>query len=498
MNLVQMLAASVEKHAARPVIHVGEKTLSYDDLGRQVEGLRRSLENLGLGHGDRVALMLPNTPQFVVSYFAVLNCGAVVVPLNAKLKPQEVQYILNDVGAKVVITFADVAAGLETIFDHVPTEHMLVIDGEHPTMPASFAATCESADAFVLNEKVTPDDHAVYLYTSGTTGKPKGVILTHGNFYANLEAVAAVFDFHRDDRFMTVLPLYHSFGHSICMLLPVMVGASFVPLPKFSPTQVLSELQRVKATIFAAVPTMYAMLAQHPEGSSFDLSTIRYSFSGGAALPGQVMKDFEETYGVTIIEGYGHTEASPVVFVNPSPAKRKVGSVGVPIPTVEVKLIGEDGKETQPPGQGELHVRGPSIMKGYYNLPEVTEEVLHDGWLEMRDLFRVDEDGYFYLIDRLIDLIIVGGANVYPREVEEVLYQHRSVAEAAVIGVDDEVYGETVKAVVALKANEEASEGQLIEHCAGLLAKFKVPKRIEFREELPKTSSGKISKKELR
>lgn len=498
MTLVRILGESVERYASRPLMHLGDEAMTYAEFGRRVDGLGGGLGRLDVGLGDRVALVLPNGPEFVTSYFAVSNRGAIVVPLDPKLKPQEIQYILSDVGAKAVVTIAAIAPAIDSILGDVPTERVIVVDGEHSTVPESFETMCASGEALEVNREIISTNHAVYLYTSGTTGKPKGVILTHGNFVTNLKAVAQVFDFRSDDIFLTVLPLYHSFGHAICMLLPTMVGASIVPLPKFSPQQVLAEVQKRRLTVFAAVPTMYAMIAQYPEAGAYDLSSVRYCFSGGAALPGQVMRDFEKIFGVTILEGYGHTEASPVVFVNPSAERRRTGSVGVPIPTVEVKLVGEQGEHVGGAGEGELLVRGPSIMAGYYNLPGATEDVLDDGWLKMRDLFRRDEDGYFYLIDRLIDLIIVGGANVYPREVEEVLYTHNAVAEAAVIGVDDAVYGETIKAVVALKPGRTAEGGELLDHCAAQLATYKVPRTVEFKDQLPKTSTGKISKKELR
>jgi long-chain acyl-CoA synthetase len=496
MSLVQMLAQSIDRYASKPVILQGEKEISYTELGRMVDGLQKGLQDLGVRPGDHVAIILPNGIEFVVSYFAVLNCGATVVPLNLKHKPNNIKYIIEETGARVVITFEGMKNELEKHLQAGFADHILLIDGDHPSSPDSFVSMLNDGKHFVSNDEVNITDHAIYLYTSGSTGNPKGVILTHGNFISNMEATNEVLGFNRDDVFITALPLYHSYGHMICMLMPIMVGARFISLMEFSPELVLSEIQRHNATIFAGFPTYFTAILQHPNGDSFDLSSVRIATSGGASLPLQVMEDFERTFGVTILEGYGHTEAAPVVSFNP-PGKRKVGSVGRPIPGVEVRMVDEKGKEVGPGEEGELLIRGPSVMKGYFNLPEKTEEVFENGWLKMQDLFKIDGDGYMYLIDRMVQLIRVDGENVYPREVEEILYSYPKVFEAAVIGATDEAHGEIVKAFVSLKAGEECGTDEIIEFCEGHLAPFKVPKQVVIMKELPKTITGKLSKKEL-
>jgi len=354
-----------------------------------------------------------------------------------------------------------------------------------------------TGDVHFEGPELADDDVAVILYTSGTTGKPKGAMLTHKNVYSNAQDTANYLKINGEDRVIATLPMFHVFCLTVALNAPLMNGGTVLIVPKFSPAKIFQLAREEKATIFAGVPTMYNFLYQYEEGKAEDLQTLRLCISGGASIPVALLKNFEQKFKVIISEGYGLSEASPVTCFNPLDRPRKPGSIGTSIMNVENKVVNEFGEEVPVGEVGELIVRGPNVMKGYYNMPEETAHTIRDGWLYTGDLAKMDEEGYFYIVDRKKDMIIVGGYNVYPREVEEVLYSHPDVVEAAVIGVPDPNFGEAVKCFVVSR-NPNLTEEQLIEYCREHLAKYKVPSSIEFLEELPKNTTGKILRRALK
>jgi long-chain acyl-CoA synthetase len=390
-------------------------------------------------------------------------------------------------------------------FSKAQTCHNLIV----VQSPGSTNELPEGATSFnqvMANEAPTfdtvqtqPSDTAVILYTSGTTGRPKGAELSHFNMFFNAMVCAEkLLGVSKDDVFLATLPLFHSFGQTCVMNVSIFVGATTTMLPRFDPVKAAEIIQRDKVTLFAGVPTMYFYLLNHPEAGKYDLSSLTRCVSGGSAMPVEVMHAFNKKFNVTILEGYGLSETSPVASFNHLDRPTKPGSIGTPLWGVELRAVDPEGK-TVPMGElGEIVIRGHNVMKGYYKRPEATAEAIRSGWFHTGDLAKVDEDGYFFIVDRVKDMIIRGGFNIYPREIEEVLYAHPAVAEAAVIGMPDQALGEEVKAVVAFKPNQSASEQELMDYCKERLAAYKYPRSIEFRESLPKTATGKILKRELK
>lgn len=498
-TLSARLAASAAMYGDRPALSGEGRTFSYEQLAGAVGALAAALEEIGIAPGDRVAILFPNCPQFVISYFAVLQVGGVVVPLHGLQGPEELSHAVADSGAETLICLNVFAPLAGAIRDGVTGLKRVIVSG--PTdLP-----DVEPMES-LLHGRMGPapmhvgrsEDLAVLIYTSGTTGRPKGAMLSHGNLVANGESCREIIEVTERDTFCTALPLFHSFGATVCMVLPILSGAHSVLVPKFSPLTVLEVLSDRRMTFFAGVPSMFAVMLGVRTDREFDLSHLRVCVSGGAALPLDVMHGFEERFGVRIIEGYGPTEASPVVSVNPPGGVRKPGTVGLPLPRVAVS-IRNDAFEELPVGEiGEICVRGPNVMQGYWNNPQATAETMRDGWLLTGDMGSVDEDGYLTIADRKKDLIIVGGMNVYPREVEDVIYQLPQVAEAAVIGVPNRLRGEDVKAFITLHPGTKLDSLAVIDHCKRALAGYKVPRSVEFREELPKSGTGKVLKRALR
>ncbi len=500
-NLATILIESAAKSPDKPVTLLDGNPMSYAELDEASDRLAAGLQDVGVHPGETVAIQLPNIPQFLISYFGVLKAGAVAVPLNPLLKGPEVAFHLGDSEAKVLVTYADflseaakgaAEAGVKEVFavgiDDAgeaakPFEHLLANAPEHPVF-----------------EPREPQDTAVIIYTSGTTGKPKGAELTHFTLYMNSDIPGRLFDMQDDDVSITVLPLFHVFGLSSVMNVAVRFGGTMSLIPRFDASTVLEAIQRDKATIFEGVPTMFVALLNHPDVDSYDVSTLRMAVSGGAPIPAEVMDGFEKKFGVVILEGYGLSETASTTTFNVSEQERKAYSVGKPIWGTETQIWNENG-ERLPRGKdnvGELVTRGVHVMKGYLNRPEATEEAFAGGWFHTGDLGYEDEDGFFFIVDRKKELIIRGGYNVYPREIEEVLYGHQSVAEVAVVGVSDDRLGEEVCAVVVLKSGESLDEQAVIDYCKERLAAYKYPRSVRFLEELPKNATGKILKKELK
>jgi len=503
LNLAVILRESAKRDPDRVAVILDSFEFTYRQLDVLSNQVASSLKAAGLKKGDRVGLMLPNVPQFPIAYFAILKAGGVVVPMNVLLKAPEVSFYMGDSGARYLIVWDDFAGeALKGIasFRGVTTFVALKPGGaETPAGTRNFIELMGGDPGFDA-EATEGDDTAVILYTSGTTGKPKGAELTHLNLFMNAHMNSHVFGSGPDDVTLAVLPMFHSFGQSAVMNVALHVGGTLTLVPRFDTEKVLEVIQRDRVTVFPGVPTMFFALLHHPNADKFDTSSLRIAVSGGAAIPGEVIQAFERRYGTTILEGYGLSETSPTATFNVSAEERRVLSIGKPIFGVEVKIFDEQDKEL-PSGKdhvGEIVIRGHNVMKGYWNQPEANVEAFKGGWFHTGDLGYVDQDGFFFIVDRKKEMIIRGGFNVYPREVEEVIYAHPAVAEAAVIGIPDERLGEEVKAVVALKSGATASADDIISFVKERVAAYKYPRTVQFVDTLPKGATGKILKKELK
>ncbi|QRG70621.1 long-chain-fatty-acid--CoA ligase [Brevibacillus choshinensis] len=473
----------------------GEST-TYAELDQQVEFLAAGLAKRGIGKGDAVALLLDNRPQFVSAYYAILRVGAAVVPMNPIYTPREISFILNNSKAKGVIALSALEPVLSGLKEQL-SDLQLVIYTEAVGEELTVDQIIHERETEYEEPERDENDLAVILYTSGTTGQPKGAMLSHKNMDSNAEAMGALFELEPDDRMVAVLPMFHVFCMTVCLNGPIRSGATILIVQRFHPAEVVSVIREHKASCFAGVPTMYNYMLQLPTATRADFATIRVCCSGGASMPVELLHRFEEKFGVKIMEGYGLSEAAPATAFNPIRGTRKPGSVGIDLPGVINKVVDPEGVELPRGEVGELIVQGPNVMIGYLGLPEETNAALKGGWLYTGDLARMDEEGYVYIVDRKKDMILVDGYNVYPREVEEVLYQHPAIIEAAVIGIPDDVHGEAVKAFVALK-EVAVSQEEILEFCTDKLAKYKIPRLVEIVTELPKNSTGKILRRSLR
>ena len=501
LNLAVIVRESALAHPDREAIILGPFRLTYGQLDALSDQVAASLTKLGLKRGDTVGVMLPNVPYFPIAYFGVLKAGGVVVPMNVLLKAPEVNFYLSDSEARILIAWDDFSAeamkgapaGVITYVVNKPGSDSV------PEGARSFTELLQAGPAFEM-VATDPDDTAVILYTSGTTGKPKGAELTHFNLYMNCDVAGRLFGIRDDDVALGVLPLFHSFGQSSVMNVTLRYGGKLALVPRFEVDAVCRTIQDEKVTVISGVPTMYFALLHAPEVANFDLSSLRIANSGGASLPGEVLTTFEKKFGIVILEGYGLSETSPTASFNRSADERKFLSIGKPIWGVEMRILDDEDKPL-PVGKdhvGEICIRGHNVMKGYFKKPEATAEAFKGGWFHSGDMGYVDEDGFFYIVDRKKELIIRGGFNVYPREIEEVLYAHPAVQEAAVIGVHDERMGEEVSAVVCLKKGESVTEADLIAFVKERVAAYKYPRTISFLDTLPKGPTGKILKKELK
>jgi long-chain acyl-CoA synthetase len=492
MNLAENLVRTAAEHPDRVAIRLGDLSLSYADLAASSASVAGLLSSRGVGPGDAVGLMLPNLPQFPAVYYGILRTGALVVPMNPLLKAREVAYHLADSGARVLFAWSGSGSEPEDGASQAGAE-LLTVDPA--TFPALLAAARPRAEVVGRGA----EDTAVILYTSGTTGQPKGAELTHGNLDRNAQVVLRdLIDLTPDDVLFGGLPLFHSFGQTCTMNAAVAAGACVTLLPRFNPGDALATVAAHRVTVFCGVPTMYGALLGVPERERYDVSTLRVCISGGAALPVEVLRRFEEAFGCVVLEGYGLSETSPVASFNHPGRKRKPGSIGTPIAGVEMRVVDSAGADVPPGEVGEIAIRGHNVMKGYWRQPEATAEAIPDGWLRTGDMARVDEDGYFFIVDRKKDLIIRGGYNIYPREIEEVLYEHPAVAEAAVVGMPHPELGEEVVALVTLDNGASVTPKELRDHVKDQVAAYKYLRRVWIVDELPKGPTGKILKREIR
>jgi long-chain acyl-CoA synthetase len=509
-NLAVILSETAQSSPDQPVAVFAGGQLTYRELDQASDRLAATLAAAGIRPGDPVALQLPNIPQFLVSYFGILKAGAVVVPLNVMLRAPEVAFHLSDSGARILITWAGVlaeatkgaeAAGLDQVYAVGHANDSGVGDSE--VGDSGGAVPFERLlDAEVPHFKMAtrePTDTAVIVYTSGTTGRPKGAELTHIQLYMNADIPGRLFDIQPGDVVITVLPLFHVFGLSSILDVCVRFGCTMSLLPRFTPATVLTAIERDRATIFEGVPTMFVDLLSQSDLASYNLSSLRIAISGGASIPSPVLDAFEERFGLVILEGYGMTETASTITFNPSAAERRPYSVGKPIWGTQTQVWGEDGQPL-PPGPehvGEVVTRGLHVMKGYLHNPEATASAFTGDWLHTGDLGYFDEDGFLFIVSRKKELIIRGGYNVYPSEVENVLCAHPAVAEAAVVGIPDARLGEEVMAVVIRRPGMDPLEPELVSFCRQRLAAYKCPRVFQFRSELPKNSLGKVLKDEL-
>ena len=492
-NLSSLLDQATADHPDRPAIKMDDLVLSYAQLREAAGRMSALLTSLGVEPGDRIGIMLPNVPAFPIAFYGALAADAIVVPMNPLLKSREVAYYLGDSGARALIAW-----------------HQFAGEAAKGAADAGAALiTAETPDLTGLLDELAPattqpqrhdDDNAVILYTSGTTGRPKGAELTHASLVRNAEISArTLFDVGPDDVIMGCLPLFHVFGLTCGLNVAVASAATLTLLPRFDPAKALDILQRDRVTLFEGVPTMYAAILHLPQADPAKARTLRACASGGAAMPVEVMRGFEEKFGCIILEGYGLSETSPVASFNHPDSERKPGSIGTPIEGVQMRLIDDEwntvsGKDAI----GEIAIRGHNVMKGYWGKPEATAEAIRDGWFRTGDMAKTDQDGYYYIVDRKKDLIIRGGYNVYPREIEEALHEHPAVAEVAVIGMPHPELGEEVGAAVALKPGASATPDELRSFVRDRVAAYKYPRKIWLIDSLPKGPTGKILRREVR
>jgi long-chain acyl-CoA synthetase len=488
ITLVDHLEASARAHADRPAVLLDGNRLTYAELEERTARVAGWLRERGIEPGDPVGVMLPNVLAFPVLYYGVLRAGGVVVPMNPLLKAREVKHYLGDSGARWVFAWETAAPEAAAGAAEAGAEAVTV-----------GAATLEEIAGWPSSPERAPradGDTAVLLYTSGTTGTPKGAELTHANMATNASVSAtSLFDLGPDDVLMGCLPLFHAFGQTCGLNAAVVAGASLTLIPRFDPTTALQVIERDRVTVFEGVPTMYVAMVQ-AGGDVADTSTLRVCVSGGAALPAEVLRSFNEMFGAEILEGYGLSETSPVASFNRR-GNTRPGSIGLPIDGVEMRVVDADGNDVPAGEVGEIAIRGDNVMKGYRGRPEATAEAIKDGWFHSGDMARVDEDGFFFIVDRKKDLIIRGGFNVYPREIEEVLYEHPAVLEAAVIGLPHPTHGEEVGAAVVLRPGAEGTADELRDYVKERVAAYKYPRTVWLADALPKGPTGKILKREI-
>jgi long-chain acyl-CoA synthetase len=490
-NLASNLLETTRHHADRVALRLDGRRLTYAELDAASARVAGWLRDHGVRPGDRVGLMLPNVPDFAIAYYGVLRAGAAVVPMNVMFKEREVAYYLGDSGARLLLTWTGLEEAAEAGAATSGARCVVLRPGALADLTAGAAPFAEPADR-------DPSDTAVILYTSGTTGRPKGAELTHANLARNARVARRLFGLDARSVVLGVLPLFHSFGQTCGLNASVAAGATLTLLPRFEPGKALEVIARDRVTVLEAVPTMYGALLNHPARERLDLSSLRTCVSGGAALPVELLRGFEAAFGCIVLEGYGLSETSPVASFNHIDQKRKPGSIGTPVEGVEMRVVDGQGKELPTGEVGEIVIRGHNVMKGYWRRPEATAEAVSaEGWFRSGDLGRRDEDGFFFIVDRKKEMIIRGGYNVYPREIEEVLYQHPAVREAAVLGMPHPELGEEVCAAVALRPGSEVGPEDLRDFVRSQIAAYKYPRHVWIVDELPKTATGKILKRAI-
>lgn len=510
-SLYDLFRNSVEEHREKVALSFYGTEIGFPQLHAMVAKMAASLAAVGVRKGDRVALMLPNCPQYVISFFATVRLGAIVTQLNPMYVEREIKYILKDSRAETIVVYADMYPRVKNVLPETSLKNVVVVGfGEEPegldegylTFDSFLGMEADPAPEVEINPV---EDVAALQYTGGTTGVSKGAMLTHRNLAANVQQTIEVFvenedDFANNEGAVAVLPYFHIYGLTSVMMFGIRTGGKQLLLPRFDVQEVLQLVKEQEPALFAGVPTMY--MALHASGvdlKEYGFDKVRVFNSGGAAMPVKLLHALEEKTGRKVYEGYGLSEASPVTHFNPTFAERRPGSIGVPIPSTDAKIVDvETGENEVSVGEpGELIISGPQVMKGYWNMPEETAKTLRGGWLHTGDVATMDEDGYFYIVDRKKDMIVASGYNVYPREIEEILFEHPAVSEAVAIGISDEYRGEAIKAFVVKNQDNNVTEEEILSFCKERLAPYKTPKSIEFRDELPKSTVGKLLRRVL-
>jgi len=525
ITMPQALTRSVNQFPDKTALIFIDSRISYKQLDDMVNRFANALIDLGVKPGDKVAMLLPNMPQVVAATYGAWRAGAVVVMNNPLYTDKELEYQFNNSESSFLITLDLLGPRMIALKPKTPIKHIVVAHiRDHLRFPKKQLLPIVAKDK---HRNIPPTPHvyewmdvlkkypatnpnipldfeslASLQYTGGTTGVSKGVMLTHANLVKNVQQTLAFFPgFNRgENTLLGTLPFFHSFGLTTCMNISIWMGWTDVLIPRPEPEALLEAVHKYKVNFFPAVPTMYVGVLNHPKASQYNLTSIKGCFSGAAPLPIEVIKEFESKTGSQICEGYGLSETSPVATTNPFGGVTKVGSVGLPVPDTDIKIVDLiDGQKEMPMGEsGEIIIKGPQVTSGYYKMPEETAIAIRDGWLYTGDIGKMDEDGYFYIVDRKKDMIIAGGYNIYPREIDEVLFEHPKILEACAVGIPDPYRGETVKAFVVLKPGETMTAEEVIKYCQEKLAKYKVPKMVEFMTSLPKSGVGKILRKELR
>ncbi len=512
LNLAATLEYSSNTNPNDPALYFSGKMITYKEVNIMANKIANGLINSGIKRGDRVALCCPNIPQFIFAYFGILKAGCVVLPFNVLLKNNEIEFILDNSQASAIICFEgtaelSIANEVKKAFEKSNScKKMWVIKSldnfvlDNNICDFSLLSNSENNDFDTV--QCSSEDTAIILYTSGTTGKPKGAELTHANILFNAFICKDLVKITNSDKVIMSLPLFHVYGQVVMMLSAILSGASLIIMPRFDPIEVLKAMEEYKATVFGGVPTMYWALLNSVDEANVDIniisSNLRICSAGGSSLPIEVLKDFEKRFKVPILEGYGLSETSPGITFNHLGRERKPGSVGQPVWGIEIKVVDENDEEVKTKDTGEIVVRGHAVMKGYYNNPEGTKDTFKDGWFYTGDIGYYDEDGYLYIVDRVKDMIIRGGYNVYPREIEEVLIKHPAVSLVAVIGIPHDEWGEEIKACIVLKNGVTCSKEEIIDFAKSNIAAYKYPRLIDFYDALPLNATGKILKTELR
>jgi len=520
--LYRLLDETAAKHPASPCTNFFGKQLTYHQIKKHSDRFAASIRRMGIRKGDRVVLLLPNSPQFIIAYYGLLKAGAVIVPLNPLSAERELEFYLTDSEAEVAITMPLFLNKVASLRGKIPLKHIVysrladflpfpqsLVQGfrEQRLMRGARLATLVDFKELLKQElrpdwspePVQPEEMAVLIYSGGTTGIAKGIMLSHFNFVANAHQIIAWGRLTNEQGLLAVLPLFHGFGMSVTMNSAILAGGEITLVPRFNAKQVAKTIQKRKPCFFIGVPTMFVQLSNLPDIHRYDFSSLRGIFVGAAPLTKAIKDDFEKKTGGRMIEGYGLTEAVTAVMANPYQGMHKLGSIGIPFSDVDMKIVSLDDGRDLPPGElGEIVLRSPTVMLGYYKNPEETQKTIVDGWLHTGDIGYVDDDGYFYITDRKKELIIVGGFNVFPREIDELIYQHPKVKEGITIGIPDQRKGERIKVYIILKAGETATPEEFIAYFKERLTPYKVPSEVEFRTELPKSMIGKILRRALR
>ncbi|MGH2683044.1 MAG: long-chain-fatty-acid--CoA ligase [Actinomycetota bacterium] len=501
-SLHELVLSAAERRRGEPALHFHGRMIPYRGLAERVRRTGAALHGLGVGREDRVAMLVGNVPEFLYALYGTMAIGAVAAPLNVMLTPEEVGYVLADAEARVVVAETDFLPTVLSVRDRVASIENVVVVGP-PPVPRRTRSLEEmiTRGGELPQVAVGQDDLAILAYTSGTTAEPRGAMLTHGNLLANLDQLAAVpiLGEAASDVILLALPLFHLYGLNAVLNFMLRVGASGVLVERFDPVETLELVERHRVTVLCGVPPMFRAWLEAAESREPDLSSVRLAVSGAAALPADLLEEFRARFGLTIWEGYGLTETGPAVTTNALAPEARPGSIGLPLPGVDVRLIGEHGEEPEEGDPGELVVRGPNVFRGYWRRVVETEEAfVEESWFRTGDVAYADDDGFLHLVDRKKDLVIVSGFNVFPREVEEVVAAHPSVAECAVVGVPDPRTGEAVRALVVLRPGAKATREEIVDHCRTTLARFKCPRDVVFVDRLPKHVTGKVMRRDLR